>query len=97
MFSTRKVRVNPIFYKYNKFIDFNYFDEGNINLKVEKSSNDTYLRKSKLSSPLFRSLNVLENTLGINLSTDKVSLDTEFKVYEDLDKGKNSDRYEFIY
>ena len=96
IFNEESKSKSHFFYKYNKFINFNYFDEGNINLNVEKSSNDTYLRKSKLSSPLFRRLNVLENTLGINLSTDKVSLDTEFKVYEDLDKEKNSDRYEFI-
>ena len=42
------------FYKYDKFIKFANFDEGNINLKIEKTSNDTYLRKNKLSSPLFK-------------------------------------------
>ncbi len=84
------------FYKYNRFIEFANFDEGNINLKIEKTTNDTYLRKSKLSSPLFRSFNVLENTFGINLLSDKFSLDTEFKVYENLDKAESSDRYEFI-
>ena len=43
-----------------------------LDLKIEKTSNDTYLRKNKLSSPLFRNLNVLENTFGVNLSSDKV-------------------------
>ena len=84
-----------IFYKYNRFIKFADFDEGDLDLKIEKTSNDTYLRKNKLSSPLFKSLNVLENTFGINLSSEKLSLKTEFKVYEDLDK-ENNDRYEFI-
>ncbi len=83
------------FFKYEKFIKFANFDEGNLDLKIEKTSNDTYLRKNKLSSPLFKSLNVLENTFGISLSSEKLSLDTEFKVYENLDK-KNNDRYEFI-
>ena len=96
MFNEKNNTKSHFFYKYNKFVQFANFDEGNINLKIEKSSNDTYLRKSKLSSPLFRNLNVLENTLGMKLSTDKISLDTELKVYEDLDKEKNSDRYEFI-
>ena len=73
-----------------------YFDEGNIDLKIEKTSNDTYLRKNKLSSVLFRNLNTLENTFGINLSSDKVLLNTEFKVYENLNEEKSSDRYEFI-
>ena len=83
------------FYKYKKFIEFANFDEGNLDLKIEKTSNDTYLRKNKLSSPLFGSLNVLENTFGINLSSEKLSLNTEFKIYENLDK-KNNDRYEFV-
>ena len=96
LFNQKGDSKSHFFYKYSKFIEFANFDEGNINLKIEKTSNDTYLRKSKLSSPLFKSLNVLENTFGINLSSDKFSLDTEFKVYEDLDKEESSDRYEFI-
>ncbi len=83
------------FFKYEKFIDFGNFDEGNLDLKIEKTSNDTYLRKNKLSSSLFKSLNVLENTFGVRLSSEKLSLDTELKVYENLDK-ENNDRYEFI-
>ncbi len=83
------------FYKYNKFIKYADFDEGNINLKIEKTSNDTYLRKNKLSSALFKSLNVLENTLGIELFSEKLSLKSEIKIYENLDKD-NNDRYEFI-
>ena len=96
IFNQKGDTKSHLYYKYNRFIEFANFDEGNIKLKIEKTSNDTYLRKSKLSSPLFRSFNVLENTFGINLSTDKVSLDSEFKVYENLDEEKTSDRYEFI-
>tara|TARA_Y100001970_G_scaffold263156_1_gene348255 strand:- start:3536 stop:5920 length:2385 start_codon:yes stop_codon:yes gene_type:complete len=96
LFNQKEDTKSHFYYKYNKYINFANFDEGNIKLKIEKTSNDTYLRKSKLSSPLFRSLNVLENTFGINLSTDKVSFDSEFIIYEDLDKEKNSDRYEFV-
>ncbi len=83
------------YYKYKRLIKFSKFDEGNIDLKIEKTSNDTYLRKNKLSSTLFRSLNVLENSLGINLSSETLAVNTEFKVYENLDK-ENNDRYEFV-
>ncbi len=83
------------FYSYKKLMNFANFDEGDINLKIEKTSNDTYLRKNKISSTLLKSLNVLENTFGINLFSEKLSFTSEFKVYEDLDK-ENNDRYEFI-
>ncbi len=83
------------FYKYNKLIEFANFEDGNLNLKIEKTSNDTYLRKNKLSSPLINDLNVLENTLEFNLYSENLSLNSELKVYEDLDK-ENNDRYEFI-
>ena len=84
-----------LFYNYNKLINFANFDEGNLDLKIERSSNDTYLRKNKLSSPLIKSLNVLENTLGISLFSDTLSINSEVKVYENLDKI-NNDRYEFV-
>ncbi len=84
-----------LFYKYNKLINFANFDDGSLDLKIERSSNDTYLRKNKLSSPLIKSLNVLENTLGINLFSETLSINSEIKVYENLDK-ENNDRYEFV-
>ena len=96
LFNNKGNSKSHFFYSYNKFIEFANFDEGNIDLKIEKTSNDTYLRKNKLSSVLFRNLNTLENTFGVNLSSDKVLLNTEFKVYENLNEEKSSDRYEFI-
>ena len=33
------------FYSYKKLVNFANFDDGDINLKIERSSNDTYLRK----------------------------------------------------
>ena len=83
------------FYNYKRFIKFTNLYDGDLNFKIEKTSNDTYLRKNKLSSTLFENLNVLQNTFGINLYSDELSLNTEFKIYENLDK-ENNDRYEFI-
>ena len=66
-----------------------------MNFKVEKTSNDTYLRKNEITSQLINSFNVLENTLGLDLYSEGLSINSEIKVYEDLDKD-NNDRYEFI-
>tara|TARA_B100000963_G_scaffold343426_1_gene345257 strand:- start:3339 stop:5723 length:2385 start_codon:yes stop_codon:yes gene_type:complete len=83
------------FYKYNRIFDFAYFDDSKFNFKIEKTSNDTYLRANKLISPLIKDYNTLENTLGLDLYSENLSISSEIKVFEDLDKTSN-DRYEFI-
>ena len=84
------------FYRYNKFLNFSYFEDGILNFKVEKTSNDTYLRKSNLVSPLIENYNVLENIIGLDLYSEDLSITSELKVFEDLDEEKTSDKYEFI-
>ena len=83
------------FYKYEKFLTSSYFEDVNLNFKVEKTSNDTYLRKNEISSPLINSFNVLENNFGLDLYSDDLSISSAIKIYEDLDKN-NNDRFEFI-
>ena len=84
------------FYQYNKLIDFAYFEDLNFDLKIEKTSNDTYLRGNKLSSPIIKNYNVLKNTLGLSLYSQDLSIDTEINVYENLDETDTHDKYEFI-
>ena len=86
---------NHFFYKIKKNINFKNFDSSFFNLKIAKTSNDTYLKANKLISPIITDYNVLENYFKIELAKDDLSIDTEFIVYESLDKQK-SDRYEFI-
>ena len=84
------------FYNFNKLIDFAKFDESELNFKVEKTSNDTYLKGNKLISSVINSYSVLENQIGLNLYSPNLSVSSEIKVYEDLDKNSH-DRYEFIF
>ena len=46
------------------------FDDSEINLKVQKVSNDTYLKANKLKSKLISSYNVLESRLDFNMYSD---------------------------
>ena len=71
------------------------FDETELNMKVQRVSNDTYLKANKLESNLIKSYNVLESYVDLNLYSDDLQIETEVKVYENLNK-KDSDRYEFI-
>ena len=86
---------NHFFYNLDKRLDFDYFEDSNLKIKIEKTSNDTYLRAEKIDSKIKNSYGILENSLNLNLYSDDLIVDADFKVYEDLDKNK-SDRYEFI-
>ena len=86
---------NHFFYNFSKKFDFLNFDNSLFNFKLEKTSNDTYLKANKINSPIINSYDVLENNFQIELSKEDLSIDTEFIAYESLDKDK-SDRYEFI-
>ncbi len=83
------------FYEFNDKINYLDFEEGSINLKIQKTSNDTYLRANKLESPLINSSEVLESSFDLDLFSDDFSIDSELIVYENLNKDR-SDRYEFI-
>ena len=86
---------NHFFYNLKKRINILNFENGFLNFKVEKTSNDTYLKANKLVSPIIKNYDVLENSFNLELTKDDLFIDTEFTAYESLDKDK-SDRYEFI-
>ncbi len=85
-----------IFYKYNKEMDFMNFDNTQLSVKIEQTSNDTYLKKNKIVSPLILDTDILENSISFDMSNSDLSIDSEIKVYEDLNNKDDSDRFEFI-
>ncbi len=85
-----------MFYKYDASMNYDYFEDSSFKLNIEKTSNDTYLKTSKLKSPLIEDYDVLENSIELSLNSENTSINTDFIVYEDLNKDKNSDKYEYI-
>lgn len=83
------------FYEYDKKLRLNNFEDNQINLKIQQTSNDTYLKTDKLESELINDDNFLENSLGLDLYSDDISINFSANVYEDLDKNDH-DRYEYI-
>jgi len=86
---------NHLFYNYDKSFKTDKFQETDIKLKIQKTSNDTYLKANKLTSPLITNNNVLENSFNLNLYSNNFSIETEVAAYETLNKD-NNDRYEYI-
>ncbi|MDC0216133.1 organic solvent tolerance protein [Candidatus Pelagibacter sp.] len=85
--------------------DFEYFENSNINIQLQKTSNDTYLKLFNLESPLFgfqegsyksKSIGTLNSYVDLKASNDDFSFNTSMQVYEKLNTA-NSNRYEYIF
>ena len=85
------------FSKTSQKLDFNNFDESNLSLQLQHTSNNTYLKTYKLKSPLINEISSLTSSLGISAYREDLSFNIDFKVYENLSEETNSDKYEFIY
>ena len=77
----------------------NILDEGFINLKLEKVSNDVYIRNYSIesTSPIIKDTDVLESSIEFSGSTNnEIFFDFSIESYETLNKP-NNDRYEYVY
>ena len=88
---------NHFFYGFDKeFIPNRNFKNGEINIQLQKTSNDTYLKSSKIESELIKDKDILENSLNINLLSDNLNLNLNTTIFENLNESIN-DKYEFIF
>ena len=79
-------------------LNFNEDDsyESNLNLKIQRTSNDTFLRAHSIDTELVDSKNtILENILDYNFVKDSMFLNISASVYEDQ-REKTKNRYEHI-
>jgi len=76
-------------------LDFDYFDETELDIRLEQVSDDSYLKTFKIKSPIIKDFSTLKSSVGINANNEDLQLDIDFAVYESLSK-KESDRYEYI-
>ena len=90
-----KHQKNHLFYKYEKDLNLENFNLSNIELNLQKTSNDTYIKKDKLESPLISDNNILQNSIKFGLNNYSSSLNANVYIFEDLTKD-NNDRYEYV-
>ena len=76
-------------------LDTNNFDFGKIKLQLQQTSNKTYLKTYKPSSPLITDNNTLNSFLKLELYSENLSVDASTEVFEDLSK-EESDKYEYV-
>ena len=85
-----------LFYNYASKLNINRFDDNSFKLKIEKTSNDTYLKANKIKSPIVNNYEVLETSMGLNMLSSDLNINTKFMMYENLNEISR-DRYEYIF
>ncbi len=79
---------------------FNYdsekFDNTKIELNIETTSNDTYLKTYKVKSPLIENETLLNSYVNINMDNQDTYIKASVESYVDLTQDKR-ERYEYIY
>jgi len=91
-------RQTHFFSNSNFDLENQIFDQSNLELKIEKTSNDNFISLYSLesTSPIISDTSVLENKIEFIGETDDLFFELSLESYETLNK-KNSDRYEFVY
>jgi len=73
------------------------FDYSNLEINIETTSHDTYLKTDNIKAQRNFSNNIMSNYLNFNMSKEDLDIELEFNIYEDLSKTNTSDKFEYIY
>jgi len=86
---------NHFFAKSKINLDFDAFETSELNLKLQKVNNDTYLRVHNIKSDeeLIKSYTQLNSSINLNLKKENSSFELDMNVYENLASTDN--RYEY--
>ena len=68
----------------------------NLNLHLEHVSNDTYLKKSNITSPIIDDNSTLHSYMDYGSFNEDSSFDVSFEVFESLN-NETSNRYEYVF
>ena len=97
IFDDNKKKSSTHFFSKSSFdLDLDNNFTGELDIKVQQTSDDDYLKTYKLKSPLIESESNLNTSLNFNLYNDDLSVKITSETYENLSLP-DSDRYEFIY
>ena len=77
-------------------LDLNNFDEAKVDLKIQRTSNDNYLKNYKLKTPLIDSENDLHSSIDFDVSREDLQVKITAEAYENLNLPDN-DRYEYVF
>ena len=99
-FDNKKKDINHFFFQYDKNLQLSNFVTSKLDAKIEKVSNDTYLkvfRQNLFDTPILPdSLSTLTTELNVNLDHENYYFTTGIQAFENLGI-EHSDRYQFVF
>lgn len=76
--------------------DFEKFDKTKVELNIESTSNDTFLKTYKMKSPIMKSETLLNSYVDVEMINENTYIKTSIESYVDLTQNKK-ERYEYVY
>tara|TARA_Y100000389_G_scaffold204301_1_gene256131 strand:+ start:2211 stop:4622 length:2412 start_codon:yes stop_codon:yes gene_type:complete len=77
--------------------NFEYFTDSSIEVQIQQTSSDTYLKSYNINSPIIDSQSTLTSKINFEGFNDDVEFLISAEVYEDLSKKNENDKFEYIY
>ncbi len=83
----------------NSIIDLNLdgFDSSNLEINLQKTTNDTYLKSDRIKMNQNFNPSLLNSFLNFKASAKDLDISIDFEAYEDLSIERDSDKYEYVY
>ena len=78
-------------------LNFTNFDSGELEVNVETTSNNTYLKSHNIKTEITNNSSLLNSFLSLKANKEDLFLEARFESYEDLTKEKSSDKYEYLF
>ena len=73
------------------------FDNSNLEINLQKTTNDTYLKADNIKASQNFNPSSLNSYLNFDASKEDLDISIDFQVYEDLSIERDSDKYQYIY
>ena len=77
-------------------LNFTNFDSSELEVNVETTSNNTYLKSHNIKTEITNNSSLLNSFLSLKANKEDLFLEARFESYEDLTKEKSSDKYEYL-
>ena len=77
-------------------LDLSYFDKTELEVNIETTSNDNYLKSHKIKSAITNNNSLLNSFLSLKGNKESLNIEAKVEAYEDLTKEKTSDKYQYL-
>ena len=78
-------------------LNFTNFDSGELEVNVETTSNNTYLKSHNIKTEITNNSSLLNSFLSLKANKEDLFLEARVETFEDLTKEKSSDKYEYLF